>query len=449
MPVRDRILELKRVRAGDLAPHESNPRRHPEVQRRAVEGSLATLGQVAPLLAYREGDRLRLFDGHLRREIDPESQVTVAVTDLSPAEARQALATLDRSAALADTDEALLSDLLRQVREDAAAGVLAADARLDGLLADLTRPTLLTDPDALPEQVAPRAKRGDVWLCGEHRVMCGDATRAEDVARLMDGERADLVFADPPYGINIVSVTGHLNSGAGPPFRGARGHVSPPTPRAERSWGPTVGSVGSHGGKGLGAANGSKPFGQVAAGPAGKTKAIPAGVYHPVVNDDGPETAIATSALLLEMFPKAVHVWWGGNFYAHALPPSSCWLVWDKENTACFADAELAWTNQTTAVRIFQHQWNGLMRDSERGEKRVHPTQKPVALAEWCLEKYGEGSDVVLDPLFGSGMSLIACERLGKRWRGMELVPEYVDVALARWEAATGRQATLANATDA
>src|SRR5437016_3518975 len=112
---RDRIVELRRVRAGDLQPHEANPRRHPPEQRDAVAGSLATLGQVAPLLAYRDGADLRLFDGHLRRDLDPDANVTVAVTDLSEAEARQALATLDRSAALAETDPDALSALLAAI----------------------------------------------------------------------------------------------------------------------------------------------------------------------------------------------------------------------------------------------------------------------------------------------------------------------------------------------
>jgi len=148
MPVRDRILELRRVKAGDLAPHESNPRLHPEAQRKAVEGSLATLGQVAPLLAYREGDRLKLFDGHLRAGLDPDQELTVALTDLTPAEARQALAILDPSAALAETNQAALDELLARMLADYDLGEISFDPRLEPLFGEL-----LTVPDEPPEPV--------------------------------------------------------------------------------------------------------------------------------------------------------------------------------------------------------------------------------------------------------------------------------------------------------
>ena len=91
--------------------------------------------------------------------------------------------------------------------------------------------------------------------------------------------------------------------------------------------------------------------------------------------------------------------------YANALPNSSCWIVWDKENTGNFADAELAWTNQDTVVRVFKHMWNGMLKASEREQKRVHPTQKPVALAEWCFENYGNPA-TVLDLFLGLWLNI-------------------------------------------
>lgn len=170
---------------------------------------------------------------------------------------------------------------------------------------------------------------------------------------------------------------------------------------------------------------------------------IEVGKYAPIIGDTTTDTALSACTLCASLWPDAVQVWWGGNYYANALPPSSCWLVWDKENTGNFADAELAWTNQKTAVRIFRHMWNGLMKDSERGEKRVHPTQKPVALAEWVFESYGKEGDVIFDPFLGSGMSLIAAEKIGRRLIGAELSPEYLDICIARWEQATGKSARL------
>jgi DNA modification methylase len=115
--------------------------------------------------------------------------------------------------------------------------------------------------------------------------------------------------------------------------------------------------------------------------------------------------------------------------------------VWDKENTAQFADAELAWTNQDSAVRIFKHMWNGLLKDSEHNEKRIAPTQKPVALAEWCYQQYGKEGDVVLDLFGGSGTAMIAAERTGRTCYMAELSERYCDLIIARWEAASGHTA--------
>jgi DNA modification methylase len=134
---------------------------------------------------------------------------------------------------------------------------------------------------------------------------------------------------------------------------------------------------------------------------------------------------------------------WGGNYYADALPASRCWLVWDKENTGSFADAELAWTNQDAIVRLLRHQWSGLIKASERGERRVHPTQKPVALAEWVLETLAPRAKTAIDLFLGSGSTLIACENRGVACYGVEMSEPYVDVIINRWQNFTGLQATL------
>ena len=114
----------------------------------------------------------------------------------------------------------------------------------------------------------------------------------------------------------------------------------------------------------------------------------------------------------------------------------------DKKNSGNFADCELAWTNQTTAVRKFEHMWNGMVKASEHGQKRVHPTQKPIALAEWCIEEYANECKSVLDLFAGSGSTLIACETKNKKGFMMELAPAYIDVIIRRWQEFTGKQAT-------
>lgn len=271
-------------------------------------------------------------------------------------------------------------DILHRVRRALADTAGQKDAEFDG------------NPPAPGKAVT---KRGDVWVCGPHRVMCGDARKPEDLAALLDGKKVQFVYADPPYGISVVQ-------------------------------------KGQMGGGGA--------FGGVANELRGD-KRIEPNKYAPIIGDDTTDTAVQAFRVCAGLKPRA-SVWWGANHYASALPDSACWIVWDKETTGNFADAELAWTNKDLAVRLFKHKWNGLVKDSERGEKRIHPTQKPVALAVWCLEKLGEGGDVVLDPFGGSGSTLIACESTQRRGFLMELSEPYCDVIVARWEHVSGKKAT-------
>jgi DNA modification methylase len=126
---------------------------------------------------------------------------------------------------------------------------------------------------------------------------------------------------------------------------------------------------------------------------------------------------------------------WGGNYFT--LPPSSCWLVWDKVNgTNDFADCELAWTNMSIAVRLYRHMWNGMLRDSEKKEQRVHPTQKPIALMKWCISKLKEKPLLTVDPFMGSAPVGIACMDMGIKYIGIEKMRRNFDIACERIERA-------------
>jgi DNA modification methylase len=124
----------------------------------------------------------------------------------------------------------------------------------------------------------------------------------------------------------------------------------------------------------------------------------------------------------------------GGNYYA--LPPTSCWLVWDKLNgDTDFADCELAWTNLPKAVRRIRFLWNGCMR-RERDVQREHPTQKPVDVMKWCIEHLPDGTKTILDPFMGSGTTGVAAAKLGRKFTGIEREPKYFDIACRRIEEA-------------
>lgn len=122
----------------------------------------------------------------------------------------------------------------------------------------------------------------------------------------------------------------------------------------------------------------------------------------------------------------------GGNYFS--LPPTSCWLVWDKQNGANdFADCELAWTNLPKAVRRIYWRWNGMIRKGD--DVREHPTQKPVGVMEWCLTHVPDAR-TILDPFMGSGTTGVACVKLGRKFIGIELDEGYFDIACRRIEEA-------------
>ncbi len=135
--------------------------------------------------------------------------------------------------------------------------------------------------------------------------------------------------------------------------------------------------------------------------------------------------------LFLLMCDKAKNsIFWGGNYFG--LPASSCWLIWDKDNTGNFADAEMAWTNFNKAVRLKKHRWNGMIQENmKHKEKRVHPTQKPVPIMEWCLS-HAPDAKTVCDPFMGSGTTGIACARKGLQFVGIEREEKYFDIACER-----------------
>ena len=243
----------------------------------------------------------------------------------------------------------------------------------------------LTDPDDVPEiPEEPITKKGDLYILGNHRLLCGDSTNIQHVEKLMDNKKADMVFTDPPYGVNIVK-----NNMVGADFGIAK-----------------------------------------------------KGKFKEVIGDSTINTAI-DAIKICQSLKIPIQIFWGGNYYAHELPPSSCWLIWDKRGDSgivnTFADCELAWSNMTKPARIYKQLWNGMIREGEK-DKRVHPTQKPVGLSEWAISNFLE-DQIVLDLFLGSGSTLIACEKLNKSCFGLEMSTHYCDVIVKRWEDFTGNKA--------
>ena len=155
-----------------------------------------------------------------------------------------------------------------------------------------------------------------------------------------------------------------------------------------------------------------------------------------IIGDDKP----FDPATLLQLGLPSIM--WGGNHFANRLPDSSAWLIWDKRaasgHTNDFADCEIAWTNLGTVARVFRHHWDGMMKASERGEKRFHPTQKPIALMAWCIQKIAD-AEVILDPFMGSGTTGVAAIQLGRKFIGIERDERYFEIACKRIEQAVAQ----------
>lgn len=152
------------------------------------------------------------------------------------------------------------------------------------------------------------------------------------------------------------------------------------------------------------------------------------GIYIASGWDDEPmQLAVANKIIDI----SNVQIFWGGNYYG--LPPSQCWLVWDKQVNGNFADCELAWTNMKKPVRKFTWMWNGMLRQG--GEDRNgHPTQKPLALMKWCIDQCTNNPQTILDPFMGSGTTGVAAVQMGRKFIGIEREPAYFEIACRRIE---------------
>jgi DNA modification methylase len=392
-----------------LHPDPANPRRIDASELDALERSLRQFGFVEPVVARRADGTV--IGGHQRLVAARRlgyTEVPVIWVDLSLEQARLLGLALNRISG--DWDEALLARLLSELADTPELDISLSgfgDEEIGELLRSLDarerrdRPEAFDLEAALASTQTPRTRPGDLWLLGEHRLLCGDATAQADVARLLGGQPAAMAFTDPPYNVALGDHGGHQ---AGTRRRRIENDALDPGAWEAfvRGWARTL----------LGAVNGA--------------------IYCSMSSKEWP---LVSRALAEE----------GGHW--------SDTLIWAKDRfvlgRADFQRAyEPIWYGWREGAA---HRWYGGRDESDvwqiarPADAPLHPVMKPLGLMERAIELSSRTGERVLDLFVGSGSTLIACERTGRSCVAMELDPRYVDVAVARWESFSRQTARLSD----
>jgi len=381
----ERELKIEYVDIDSIKPSDRNAKQHPTEQIEQIKKSIIDYGMNDPIGVW-HGE---IVEGHGRhialKELGKKKVPIIRLDELTDEQRREYMLVHNKTTMNSDFDVDILNIELEDLTDFDAEFYdfeLPFDDDSSGEIVE----------DEVPEKVETRCKLGDLWQLGNHKLICGDSTDIAVIDRLMDGVKAKLLLTDPPYGIDVVQ-NRQVGGGGALHFGGKIG------------------------------------------------KRVESSTYIPIANDDTTDTARANYDVALTCTENQII--FGGNYFTDFLPPSRCWIVWDKQNTGNFADAELAWTSFDKGVRLYHFLWNGLCREGSReveGKTRVHPTQKPVGMLADILKDFSEENDSILDCFGGSGSTLIACEQLNRKCYMAELDPKYTSVIVNRWLNFTGRK---------
>lgn len=392
-----------RKSVAELIPYARNARTHSEAQVAQIAASIREWGWTNPVLIDETGG---IIAGHGRilaaRKLKIEDVPCIVATGWSEAQKRAYILADNQLAMNAGWDMDLLKVEIGDLKDEGFdLGLMGFDgAFLDTLMADPGTEGL-TDPDEVPEvSQFPVSATGDVWVLGRHRLLCGDSTVATDVDKVLQGVRPLLMVTDPPYGVEYdADWRNHANRADGSPI-GAR----------------AVGKV-----RNVDKADWTETWalfpGDVAY------------IWHAGIHAGTVATSIQTAGFELRgQIIWAKHQFAIGRGHYHWMH-EPCWYAVRKGGTAHWAGDR----KQTTLWQI----------DKPRKSETGHSTQKPVECMKRPIENNSTPGQAVYEPFSGSGTTIIAAEMTGRQCFAIELAPEYVDVAVKRWQAFTGRDATL------
>ena len=382
-------MKIENINILELHEYKKNAKKHDEIQINNVMQSIKEFGMVQPLVIDQNNT---IIIGHCRfralKRLKWEEVPCVRIENLSENEINK-LRLLDNKLNESEWDFDLLSDQIVAIDWNN----FDIDWGLDDFLKEDEKPEIIEDeaPDVEDTSIS---QVGDIYILGKHRLICGDSTDVTVIDRLMDGVKADMVFTDPPYGMNLDT-----------DFSGMQNHHD----MAKE--------------KGL---TGGKKYEQ------GKVDEFHSKMIDAVFTIDADEMFL-----------------WGADYFAELLPNKNdgSWIVWDKRANgnddvaedyssdkmygSCF---ELCWSKKKHKRDIARVKWAGVFgTEQEFDRKRHHPTQKPIKLAGWFLDRYSKEGQNIVDIFGGSGSTLIACEQLNRRCFMCEIDEHYVDVIVKRY----------------
>jgi len=395
-------MKAEKVQIDQVFMDPANARTHPQKNMEAIRGSLQRFGQQKPIVIDQKGCVIAGNGTLMAAQQLGWDTIQAVRTTLEGAQAAAFAIADNRTAELAEWDEqALMQTLTALDLEDPtlldAAGFdkQALEEMINGLLPDEPAEGL-TDPDEVPEQCETRCQPGDLWQLGDHRLLCGDSTKPADVKRLMGGDKADLIWTDPPYGVNHIG--GDKN----------------PKSKTHRSGGKVHNDDLS-----------SLDLEKMITASIANLQSKGAVLYMCSPGGDN--------------LPTLIRAFFGGGFdFKHS-------LVWVK-SAFVFGRCDYHYKHEMILYGWSgSHQWAGprdlsTVFEFEKGDRKIaHPTSKPVGLVVGTAKNHP--FKIMADPFCGSGTTLIAAEQLKRRCYGIEISPTYCDVILTRWEQFTGRKA--------
>jgi DNA modification methylase len=392
-------MKIEQVAVTALIPYAKNSRTHDDAQIAQIAASIKEFGWTNPILI--DGDN-GIIAGHGRlsaaRKLGHEEVPVIELKDLTETQRKAYIIADNRLALNAGWDNEMLTIELNDLLADGfALDILGFDPKELSALLEPEVVEGLTDEDAVPDVPdEPITKLGDIYQLGNHRLMCGDSTSIDAVDKLMDGQKADMVFTDPPYGVDYDG-----------------GHATDKRRTKLENDDKTLMYAG----------------------------ALPIAY---MASKDG----------------AALYLWFADRFAKDVLTAlEECnfqvrtWIIWNKNLAQFGAIGAQYKPKHEPCIYAFKKGkapfWNGpnnevTVWDVKRHSKNeFHPTQKPVDLPVRALENSSKGGDIILDLFGGSGSTLIACEKQNRHARLMELDPKYCDVIVKRWEDFTGKKAVL------